>query len=470
MKKLLFILSILVLFGSCKSRQELPVAAAPVEIKVPLWVSSRPNNGFKYIGIGFAEKGKGADYQMAAKKAALYDLASEIKTNISSNSVLYTVQNNNNFNENFNSLIQLSNTDNLEGYTLVDAYENEKQYWVYYMLDKQQYADAKALKKQQTITKAGNLIASSFYDERNKDFSACLKKRIQAFGVLTPYLSEEILFDASLTNGIKTIFDLTNLIQQQLQNISVVTQPSLPVLKPYQPSYLPLSYRLQISGKTPLQNFPFVVNSDDDRVSVVDHAFTNSGGDMQLKVTTVEPVNQRVAFSLSPDVNTLMGSDSVGRAGLVILSQFISTNKLKVQAEVRNITLHISSVEKNLGLPTDRTALESFIREKFQGQEIRLVDNANEADYLIEVVADTKEDVGSAILEANYSVKLASLLINVSLKSRSTMETLYKTQIIDLYGYANELEKAGMNAYASPKLNTKLAEAIFFLKRKIVVY
>ena len=470
MKKLLFILSILVLFGSCKSRQELPVAAAPVEIKVPLWVSSRPNNGFKYIGIGFAEKGKGADYQMAAKKAALYDLASEIKTNISSNSVLYTVQNNNNFNENFNSLIQLSNTDNLEGYTLVDAYENEKQYWVYYMLDKQQYADAKALKKQQTITKAGNLIASSFYDERNKDFSACLKKRIQAFGVLTPYLSEEILFDASLTNGIKTIFDLTNLIQQQLQNISVVTQPSLPVLKPYQPSYLPLSYRLQISGKTPLQNFPFVVNSDDDRVSVVDHAFTNSGGDMQLKVTTVEPVNQRVAFSLSPDVNTLMGSDSVGRAGLVILSQFISTNKLKVQAEVRNITLHISSVEKNLGLPTDRTSLESFIREKFQGQEIRLVDNANEADYLIEVVADTKEDVGSAILEANYSVKLASLLINVSLKSRSTMETLYKTQIIDLYGYANELEKAGMNAYASPKLNTKLAEAIFFLKRKIVVY
>jgi hypothetical protein len=469
-KKLLFILSILVLFGSCKSRQELPVAAAPVEIKVPLWVSSRPNNGFKYIGIGFAEKNRGADYQMAAKKAALYDLASEIKTNISSNSVLYTVQNNNNFNENFNSLIQLSNTDNLEGYTLVDAYENEKQYWVYYVLDKQQYADAKALKKQQTITKAGNLIASSFYDERNKDFSACLKKRIQAFGVLTPYLSEEILFDAALTNGIKTIFDLTNLIQQQLQNISVVTQPSLQVLKPYQPSYLPLSYRLQISGKTPLQNFPFVVNSDDDRVNVVDHAFTNSGGDMQVKVTTVEPINQLVAFSLSPDVNTLMGSDSVGRAGLVILSQFISTNKLKVQAQVRNITLQISSVEKNLGVPTDRTALESFIREKFQGQEIRLVDNANEADYLIEVVADTKEDVGSAILEANYSVKLASLLINVSLKSRSTMETLYKTQIIDLYGYANELEKAGMNAYASPKLNTKLAEAIFFLKRKIVVY
>ena len=84
---------------------------------------------------------------MEAKKNALYDLASEIKVDISSNSVLYTVQNNNNFNENFNSLIKLSNSDNIEGYTLVDSYENEKQYWVYYQLDKQEYANRKAEKK-----------------------------------------------------------------------------------------------------------------------------------------------------------------------------------------------------------------------------------------------------------------------------------------------------------------------------------
>jgi hypothetical protein len=468
-KKFGYIIALLIFITACKSKQVAQVAA-PVEIKVPLWVSSRPNNGFKYVGIGFAEKSKGPDYQMAAKKSALYDLASEIKTNISSNSVLYTVQNNNNFNENFNSLIQLSNTDNLEGYTLVDSYENEKQYWVYYQLDKQQYADAKALKKQQTITKAGNLIASSFYDEKNKDFSACLKKRIQAFGVLTPYLSEEIVFDATLTNGIKNVFDLTNLIQQQLQSISVVSQSIVPVLKPYQASYVPLTYKLQIQGKTPLQNFPFVVSSDDDRVSVNGSAFTNSSGDMQVKINTVEPNNERVAFSLSPDVNTLMGSDSVGRAGLTILSQFISTNKLKVYADVKNITLFISSIEKNLGVPTGITTIESFIREKFQGQEVRLVDYAEEADYIIEAVSDTKEDLGSAVLEKNYAVKLASLTINLSLRERKTNETLYKTQVNELYGYANLLEKAGMNAYACTKLNAKLAEGIFFLKRKILVY
>src|SRR4051812_32703896 len=155
MKKILCTLLILflVLQGSVISQ-----TAAPVEIKAPSWVSSRPNNGFKFIGIGFADKTKGGNYQLEAKKNALYDLASEIKVDISSNSVLYTVQNNNNFNENFNSLIKLSNSDNLEGYDLVDSYENDKQYWVYYQLDKQEYANRKALKKQQVITKASGLI------------------------------------------------------------------------------------------------------------------------------------------------------------------------------------------------------------------------------------------------------------------------------------------------------------------------
>src|ERR1041385_6327103 len=187
--------------------------AATAEVKVPNWVSSRPNNGFKYVGIGVADKGKSNDPKTEAKQNALFDLASEIKVDISTNSVLQSVQNNNSFDQNFNSLIKLTNSDNIEGYTLVDTYENDKQVWMYYELDKAEYAKRKEIKKQNTITKASNLIALSFADEKNKNFSACLKKRIQAFGILNPYLNEEIVFDPSQTNGVKNVFELTNLIQ-----------------------------------------------------------------------------------------------------------------------------------------------------------------------------------------------------------------------------------------------------------------
>jgi len=471
MKNVLYILMVFVFLQACKSKQVVvQQPAVAVEVKVPNWVSSRPNNGLRYIGVGVADKMRSENYQIEAKKNALYDLASEIKVDISSNSVLYTVQNNNNFNENFNSLIKLSNSANIEGYTLVDSYENEKQYWVYYQLDKQEYQNQKALKKQQIITKASNLINSSFYDEKNKDFSSSLKKRIQAFGLLTAYLSEEINFDASQTNGVKNVFDLTGLIQQQLQSIVVVSQKTIPVLKPYQQVYAPLVYKLELKNKTPLQNFPLLVLSDDDKINVNENTITNNSGEVQIKVNSVEPLNQNVAFSLNPDISTLMGNDSVGRAGISLLKQFIQTSSLKVPAQVTNISIYINSVEKNFGKPTGLNAIETFIKQRFNGQEVRLTDKPAEADYTVESVAETQEDLSSDILEKNYNIKLAALTINIQLKNNLTKEIIFKTQVSDIYGYANNAEKAGMNAYASPKINGKLAESIFFLKRKILVY
>ncbi len=469
MKRFINIIILILLITACRSKKE-TVAQAPVEVKAPIWVSSRPNNGFKYVGVGFSDKTRGDNYQMEAKKNALYDLASEIKVDISSNSVLYTVQNNNNFNENFNSLIKLSNSDNIEGYTLVDSYENDKQYWVYYQLDKQEYANQKARKKQQIISKASNLIVASFVDEKNKDFSSSLKKRIQAFGVLTPYLSEEINFEPEQTQGLKNVFDLTNLIQQQLQSIQAVPQKTVQVLKPYQANYSSLIYNLELSTKTPLQNFPLIVSSDDEKISVNEKTTTNTNGELQVKVNSVEPLNQYVSFSLNPDINTLMGTDSVGRAGVILLKQFIQTSALKVQANVTNITIHVNSVEKNFGKNTGANTLGTFIQQKFNGAEVQLVDKPEEADYIVESVAETQEDISSEILNTNYNIKLAALVINLQLKSKASNTVIYKTQVNDIYGYANNLEKAGLNAYSSPKLNAKLAEAIFFLKRKILVY
>lgn len=457
--------------AACKSKQATLSTPAAVEIKVPIWVSSRPNNGLKYIGVGVADKIKSSDnYQIEAKKNALYDLASEIKVDISTNSVLYTVQNNNTFNENFNSLIKLSNSDNIEGYTLVDAYENEKQYWVYYQLDKQEYQNQKSQKKRQIITRASNLITASFQDEKNNDFSSSLKKRIQAFGILTPYLSEEINFEASQINNVKNVFDLTNLIQQQLQSINVVPQKNIWNLIPYQQNYAPLFYNLELKNKMPLQNFPLLVKSDNEKINLDENTSTNNNGILKLKINSVEPLNQTVAFSLSPDISTLMGTDSIGRAGIILLKQFIQTSTLKVQANVSTIAIYINSSEKNFGKITGSNTIESFIKQRFNGQEIRLTDKPNEADYIIESVAETSEDLSSDILTKNYNIKLASLIINLQLKNRLSNEILFKSQVNDVYGYANSLEKAGMNAYANPKITAKLAESLFFLKRKILVY
>ena len=165
-----------------------------------------------------------------------------------------------------------------------------------------------------------------------------------------------------------------------------------------------------------------------------------------------------------------MGSDSLGRAGITVLKQFIQTPALKVQARVNNINIFVTATEKNFGKPTGLNLIESIINQKFTGQEVQIVSKPDDADYIIESIAETQEDISSDILEANYKIKLASLVISLQLKNNKTKEVIYKSQVNEVYGYANNLEKAGMNAYSNPKLNTRLSEALFFLKRKIMVY
>lgn len=462
---LLLILQVNVVFAQ-KGKQEQTTALAE---KAPGWVSHRPNGAFKYIGIGVADKSRSSEYQIEAKKNALYDLASEIKVEISTNSVLHSVSDNNSFDQSFNSLIKLTNTDNIEGYTLVDAYENDKQYWVYYELDKETYAQNKAKKKQLVIDKASNLISVSFSDEKNANFSAALKKRIQAFGILNPYLSEEINFDPAKTNGIKTVIELTNLIQNQLHSIQVQLPPSLPVVKPYQANYSPIVYNISINNGKPLNDFPFTLKSDDDYLKIEEKLSTTNKGQASLKINYVEPQFLNSFITLNPNIEALTANDSVSKSSLSILNQFIQTPSLKLQVSIEPVALYIHAQESNLGKKLPSNMIEQFVGQKFSSPEIKIVDSPDNADYLLEFQANTEKDISNDILMKNYKLYLSQLTINAALQNKMG-ETLFKSTINEIYGYANSLDNAGLNAYGSSKLKAKLSEALFFLKRKIIVY
>jgi hypothetical protein len=458
----LFVLAMSVQLGLAQKKGE------NIEPKTPNWVSSRPNGGFKYVGIGVADKGRSSDYKTEAKQNALFDLASEIKVDISTNSVLQSVSTNTSFDQNFNSLIKLTNSDNIEGYTLVDTYENDKQYWVYYELDKAEYAKRKEQKKQNTVTKASNLIALSFDDEKNKNFSACLKKRIQAFGILNPYLNEEIIFDPAKSNGVKNIFELTNLIQNQLQSISIVQPSVVPVVKPYQPNYTPITFKVNLPNGA-LNDFPFKLESDDEFLKISEQEATNSSGEIQLKIYNVEPQFLLSPITLNPDIERLISNDSVSKSSITLLKQFIQTPSLKVQVSIQPVSLYITAKESNFGKQLPTNMIEQFVEQKFNGSEIRIVEDPKTCDYSIELSANTAEDISSDVLQNNYKLSLALLTINVNLKN-SKGEVLYKNLVTDIFGYANTSEKAGINAYSNSRLKTNLSESLFFMKRKMIIY
>jgi len=437
-------------------------------VLAPNWVNKRPVNSFKFIGIGVADKTTGNGYQNEAKKNALFDLSSEIKVDISSNSILYTAQNNNQFSENFNSLIKLTNTDNIEGYKLVDTYENDKQYWLYYELDKQEYENQKAKKKQLIVAKAVNLINVSFTDEKEGNFTGCLKKRIQAFGILSPYLNEELAFETS--NNVKNIFELSNTIQKQLHSITLADTKLNKVIKPYQPNYKPISYKLVIKNKINLVDFPFIVKSDNENIRVNESASSNSNGEIEISIKHVKPLNQDIYFTLNPDIEKLMSGDSISKSSIVLLKQFIETAQLKAFARVSPISVFVNCIEKKVQQENDQKIIEPLVASKFVGEEIKIVEAKELADFIIDAEAITFKDISSDILFTNYNIQLAQLKIKLSLRNVFTKELIYSAEVSDIYGYGNSQETAALNAFQSDKLKTKLSESLFFLKRKLIVY
>ena len=150
MKHFLLLFSTIILV-SCGGANKI-VTEAPI---YPNWISSRPISNEFYIGIAKSSKAN-ADYQSIAKQNALLDLSSEISVKLSSESIFHQVDKGDSYREDYQSLIHIESQKNLEAYTLLASWENEKEYWLYYQLSKSEWNQLRIERKQKALNQAYN--------------------------------------------------------------------------------------------------------------------------------------------------------------------------------------------------------------------------------------------------------------------------------------------------------------------------
>ncbi|MCS2303186.1 LPP20 family lipoprotein [Bacteroides ovatus] len=80
------------------------------------------------------------DYQQKAKQNALSDLVSEIQVVIAANSLLNTLEDDGNVKQTFAESIRTEARAEIENFRLVDSWRSDNEYWVYYELNKGDYA------------------------------------------------------------------------------------------------------------------------------------------------------------------------------------------------------------------------------------------------------------------------------------------------------------------------------------------
>ena len=156
--RLLLVSALLLMLIGCSGGKKAQQAQLAPQ---PEWVKMRPSSPTYYYGIGAVRKSMDVgQYQQAARQNALADMAGEISTTISSNSVLHAFESNLGFRDDFTSTIRAQTQQDLEGYELVDSWEDLENYWVYYRLSKALYQELKEQRKNDAISRSFDYFTS----------------------------------------------------------------------------------------------------------------------------------------------------------------------------------------------------------------------------------------------------------------------------------------------------------------------
>lgn len=424
MKHFLLLFSTIILV-SCGGVNKI-VTEAPI---YPNWISSRPISNEFYIGIAKSSKAN-PDYQSIAKQNALLDLSSEISVKLSSESIFHQVDKGDSYREDYQSLIQIESQKNLEAYTLLASWENEKEYWLYYQLSKSEWNQLRIERKQKAVNQAYSYykLAEKFSDEM--DLVSSVHHAVKALDVLKLYMNESLIHP-------ELEFPLDMLCFQFLTEVhsSIIFE----VVEGKQ-------HRELILMGTDISLEPFDVNIGNAGIpfkirtsfkGAPNTIFSNSSGLLQVRVNGMDVYRKEhfVQFILDWDQ---MLTDANASTWLQSLLKF-PERTYKISLKTLWPTIAISSTELNLGKTMSQSILLNETTNYLKEKGFTIVAE-NKADFIISISADTKKG------QTNNTMHTAMLEYEFVVKNRAD-KTTYQKQERALKGVQANYHSAGVNAY-----------------------
>jgi len=375
----------------------------------PNWIKNRPIDNDYYIGIGKANKKESkADYLEIAKNKALADMISEISVNISSNSVLYQIEDNKGLQETYQAKIKLAAKDYIEGYELVDTWENKEEYWIYYRLSKTEYKR----KKQEILDRAINL-SKDFYEkakeaEKEYDINNALIYYIKSFDAIKKHIGEDL---SVFTFEGKIYLDnaIYQSIQSILSRIVIVPEKEVFYLKSLSSKNDPVLVKVKLKTEQESQNLSNVpikfsyANYDEEVIS-------NSSGIAECTKAYLLPKgkNQIVKAEFDIDKYFLETTDDNLLKNIVLQNTIRPYSNIHI--EVKELFAYIDSREMLFGYQQRVQPITQIITEELSKSYFSFVNKEN-SEIIIKIdskiIKGTKLDkhnLHTAFLNCNISI------------------------------------------------------------------
>lgn len=404
----------------------------------PEWVVKTPVNNFNYIGIGMASKAS-SDYREKAQKMALTEISNSISVTVSSNNSLNVFQYDDTFNEFYRMNSMVSSAAFLEGYDVVDVFENENYYYTYLSLSKQKHQELKRAR----INKALESSLFKFdYAKKltlEKNFTEAIKQQIYALEDISEFLSEDLRYKENqiekpyVSYLMNSIFTSLNQIEIQFPskqlNIKHASDPKEIYIQPI----------TVVSQNKPLSMIPVSVFYSWQPGQKLD-LITESNGNITLIVPRNCSKNNLEKINILLDTYSLVKNISQNRVVQKIFENYQSKKfELTVTKKLPTVELDVFLIEKNR---KNLNALEDELFQLFAADYFTLASKNAKKDFTITI---ENKKVENLQVNGKISTKLESR-IKITNKSG---HIIYQETIHNVIGIGSSTELAEQDALQS---------------------
>lgn len=406
----------------------------------PAWLSAKPVQPGYYVGIGHSAKDGSNNYIQSAKSSALDDLVSEIKVNISSTSVLSQIDVNKEFQEKYEQIIQTTAVDEIEEFEQVEAWEDDRNYWLYYRLSKQRYKEIKDQKKRNAVSLGLDFFTKAKQAELNSEHVLALGFYYQGFHAIEKYLDEPIRLEFVGKEILLTNEIIANM-QLLLDKLDISLDPKEMVLnrRLAQSELSVVGTVVDKNSKKAVSGLPLTAFFEKGSGDVFPNYKTNEEGRAKILLTKISSRDIEQTVAVKVDIMSFAGQGSSDIYPLIAKKMLVpkATFLMRVQRPI----VYISATEKSLGIDKSNQQLTNKIKNYLSNAGFEFTDDRSKAELLVNVNADSEKGAVSGSIYITY----VTAIIRVA--TTKDNKEIYATTLDRIKGFSLDYDRSSQEAY-----------------------
>ena len=406
----------------------------------PVWLAAKPVQPGYFVGIGHSAKDGSNNYIQSAKSSALEDLVSEIKVNISSTSVLSQIDANKEFHESYEQIIQTTAVDEIEEFEQVEAWEDERNYWVYYRLSKQRYKEIKDQKKRNAVSLGLDFFTKAKQVGRNQEPVLALGFYYQGFRAVEKYLDEPIRLEFEgkeilLTN------EIISSMQLLLDKIDLSLDPNEIVLnrRLAQNELSVIASAKDKGSKKAIIDLPLAAAFEKGSGDVFPTYKTDAAGHTKILLTKISARDVEQTVAVKVDMMSFAGQGSSDVYPLIVKKMVVP--KAILLMKVHRPLVYVSSIEKSLGVDKPNQQLTNKIKNYLTNSGFELTNDKSKSELLLDVNADSEKGAVSGSIYITY----VTAVIRVA--TTKDNKEIYAATLDRIKGFSLDYERSSQEAY-----------------------